>query len=744
MKKRKLNFALCTAMLLGVFATVGCGPTSSSSGSTSAGGSSGDVIDADGFHSDAYYAERNAVIPEGFTSLANTNANAPVRADGKYVAGGIEFDTKKEFRTTYTTDPKDSKFNYLTNTWTYNSEHYCNMVDGLVENDKYGNIVGALAKAYTVKDNADGTQTWTFKLKEGVRWVKNADETTVAEVKAQDFVTAIKYVLTPLNASGTVSIVTSFLKNAEEYFEETISDFSQVGVKAVDDYTLEYTLIEPTPYFITGLTYSPFLPLNEDFLEEQGSDFGTNENAILVNGAFRLTKFTASSSIEYTKNQHYYDKDHVYFDKVVKKFVPGTATATDLRGWYESNLIDSFTVNTTDEEGYRKYVSGADGTGTQRNPAHNSCNGILSSDGSTYIGYWNFNRGVFEYADNRDAKTAAQKKATSLALMNKDFRVGFLHGLDVLQYLKMVSPKEPYARLARAYTSRELCSANNKDYVDMVCAVYNQKQGTTGVNLTGIEQGGDPVFDATKAGQYFARAKTALKAAGLTEADFPIRIDVIGDMDVQSQPYDLAMFKAVEDASNGLIDIVYNIPRSDEENGRWGSQVSNFDFSMWSGWGPDYADPNTFLHTTAVDGDFAEYFGFEETQLHPQTIDALNALGKSSIVSAADPVQALEEEIMGAYNAKYLAGAKITDATRIAERYQKFAEAEYSLIYEEGLIVPWFQKNGYYAVVANTIPFQAGKASYGLQDDKLKNVIVTASAITKEQRASIVTEYNKK
>ena len=143
---------------------------------------------------------------------------------------------------------------------------------------------------------------------------------------------------------------------------------------------------------------------------------------------------------------------------------------------------------------------------------------------------------------------------------------------------------------------------------------------------------------------------------------------------------------------------------------------------MYSGWGPDYADPNTFLHTFAIGGDMVYSLGFNQTN--------------------ADEI-ALEKQVLGAYNELYEKAAKITDATKLAERYKAFAEAEYKLIYEDAIIIPWYTKTGYYATVSKTVPYQAGKATYGLTSDKLKNVIVSDSVITKEIRAAVKAEYDK-
>jgi oligopeptide transport system substrate-binding protein len=101
----------------------------------------------------------------------------------------------------------------------------------------------------------------------------------------------------------------------------------------------------------------------------------------------------------------------------------------------------------------------------------------------------------------------------------------------------------------------------------------------------------------------------------------------------------------------------------------------------------------------------------------------------------ADPD--LQHEILAAYQAKYEAAIAITDPTKTVERYQAFAEAEYTLIYELGIIIPYFSNTGTTASVARTVAHQKGTASYGLTADKYKGIVVTDTIISKEMRAKI-------
>ena len=101
-------------------------------------------------------------------------------------------------------------------------------------------------------------------------------------------------------------------------------------------------------------------------------------------------------------------------------------------------------------------------------------------------------------------------------------------------------------------------------------------------------------------------------------------------------------------------------------------------------------------------------------------------------------VDAYEKAILGNYDAKYRTAAAKKDT---AERFRAFAEAEYNLIYEEAIIVPWYTATGYSASVARTIPHQSGTAPYGLSSDKLKNVVVSDTPLTKEQRNAVNADW---
>ncbi len=161
-----------------------------------------------------------------------------------------------------------SSMNYLIEGATNEQTVGANVIDTLVEYNDVGELIPGLAETWEVSD--DGL-TWTFHLRKGVKWFNHLGE-PVADVTAHDFVSAAKYVCDPQNQSGTDYMILDLVAGAAEYYdtvseyyqtlaetdekvaENSGADFATVGVKAVDDYTLEYTTVDNYPFFPTCLT----------------------------------------------------------------------------------------------------------------------------------------------------------------------------------------------------------------------------------------------------------------------------------------------------------------------------------------------------------------------------------------------------------------------------------------------------------------------------------------------------------
>lgn len=119
--------------------------------------------------------------------------------------------------------------------------------------------------------------TYTYKLRKGVKWY-TSDGEEYAEVKAKDFVTGLKHAAD--GKSDGLSLIQDSIKGLAEYVSGESNDFSTVGVKAVDDYTVEYTLNKPESFWNSKVTTATMLPVNEEFLNSKGSDYGAQPHQV--------------------------------------------------------------------------------------------------------------------------------------------------------------------------------------------------------------------------------------------------------------------------------------------------------------------------------------------------------------------------------------------------------------------------------------------------------------------------------
>ena len=235
-------------------------------------------------------------------------------------------DAPRSFSYVYAVDP--SSLDYSVTSKSSTSDVIGNVVDGLLENDKYGNLVPSLAEDWTV--STDGL-TYTYKLRKGVKWYTSEGE-EYAEVKAQDFVTGLKHAADA--KSDGLSLIEKSIKGLEAYVSGETNDFSTVGVKALDDYTVEYTLNKPESFWNSKVTTATMLPVNEEFLNATGKDYGApTPSSILYNGPYFLKSLISKSVIEYEKNPNYCDKENVKIDNVKLTFYDGSDQESLIRSF---------------------------------------------------------------------------------------------------------------------------------------------------------------------------------------------------------------------------------------------------------------------------------------------------------------------------------------------------------------------------------------------------------------------------
>ena len=217
----------------------------------------------------------------------------------------------------YSADP--NTLDYIAATRTTTSDVTSNLVDGLLENDRYGNFVPSLAEDWTVSE--DGL-TYTYKLRKDAKWYTSEGEEYGA-VTAQDFVTGIKHAVE--SKSEGLFLIQNSIKGLDAYVKGETKDFNTVGVKALDDHTIQYTLVRPESFWNSKTTSGVLFPVNADFLKSQGKDFGSlKPSSILYNGPFYLKSLTSKSEIELVKNKDYYDAKNVHIDNVKLTFNDGS------------------------------------------------------------------------------------------------------------------------------------------------------------------------------------------------------------------------------------------------------------------------------------------------------------------------------------------------------------------------------------------------------------------------------------
>lgn len=193
-----------------------------------------------------------------------------------------------------------------------------NFIDGLIDYDADGKIIPRLAKTW---DEDDQGTSYTFHLRDDATW-SNGDPVT-----AHDFVYAWQRVVDPTtNAEYAILFVDAGILNAEEV---TAGDLpvEELGVKALDDFTLEVKLSDTVPYFLEFLTFPIFNPLNEAFVTQEGDKYAKSPEGLLSNGPFVLTDWVPGSSLSFKKNNDYVDADDVALDGIEYKILSDYQTA---------------------------------------------------------------------------------------------------------------------------------------------------------------------------------------------------------------------------------------------------------------------------------------------------------------------------------------------------------------------------------------------------------------------------------
>ena len=617
----------------------------------------------------------------------------------------------------YSDSREVASMDYLVTALASDHQYNVNFVDGLVICDSYGAYQPAVAESWTANEDAT---VWTFKLKKGVKWVTAAGD-EYGEVTAEDFVTGLRHAAE--FQSGTAYVVSSVdgfsdYMSAGDYSDEA---WAKVGVKAVDDYTVEYTLNAPTPYFYTQVEYTVFYPVNKTFLESKGDGckLGTPDtnsctfgqatpDSILYNGAYILSSFDVKSQTVMVKNPAYYAADEVYLEKVTVIYDEGSDPYEMIRS-FEQNVYAYAGLSTQwGDEVFNEMMAKYDG--------------YVNPTLSNYYAFgivFNYNRVTYENTAHADD---ADKENTKAAIRNENFRLAMKSAFDAQAYLEVSAPTEiAKATLRNINGVPNLVSTSDGTlYGTLVEDAYEEITGTR----VSLADGQWPWLSKENALAYIEAAK----ADGIT---FPVHVDMLViETSDRLTKQGLSFKQSIEENTDGQIivdlimrdqDTVQNIAYYSES---W--DEADYDISTFTGWGPDYVDPKSFVEIySPVDGYYMHSCGLTD-----------KGATQSDDFGADDELKTQ----LGFYEYEdlYRAADAITDD--LDARYKAFAKADAYLL-AHGLYIPTSMQTRS-ARVSHIVPFSAPYSS-GVSQYKYRGVQLQEDVVTTEQYQAAMAAWEK-
>ena len=366
----------------------------------------------------------------------------------EYLAGK-GYTLKDSFSMPYASDPVT--WDGLATSRAADTNAIINTYDGLMEYDVEGTLQPALAESYEVSD--DGL-TYTFHLRKDVKWTDSQGR-EVDTVKADDFVAGMQHMC---DAQGGLEyLVQGVIKNVSQYISGEVTDFDEVGVKAVDDYTVEYTLEEPCSYFMTMLGYTIFMPMSRSYYQSQGGKFGAeydssaadyqygkDSNSIAYCGPYLVTNATAKNTIVFKLSDSYWNKDNVNIKTLTWLFNDQsdvTKMYTDAKaGTVDYVNLNTSTMETAKSEGlYDQYAV------------------VSDTDATSFMAFYNINRTATANANDgttaKSTKSDEEIQRTNKALQNVHFRRAISFAADRGAYnAQQVGEDLKYTSLRNTFT----------------------------------------------------------------------------------------------------------------------------------------------------------------------------------------------------------------------------------------------------------------------------------------------------
>ena len=509
--------------------------------------------------------------------------------------------------------------NYLITTQENEMTVAANVVDCLVEYDNHGNIEPALALEWT--PNEDAT-VWTFKLREGVKWV-DKDGNEVGEVTAHDFVNSARYVCDAVNAAAGASQYTNIVAGAEEYNEWTAyqlalpnaydgtdesgnavklvknedgkeevleeaaeASVEDIGVKAIDEYTLEYTLTRSCPYFVSMVSTGPFMPSNGDFMAECGDKFGTSNEYLLYCGAYVLSTYEPQNQRILTKNASYWEPEAVYIDTIHSKYnAEASSVSTTM---YTAGDVDQADISSDLL------------TAMLEDPEY--ADDIHPTRGDTSYSYWY----LFNFDPNFDAEYEPEN--WNKAVNNENFRLSIYAAINRVALLSAQDAMDPASLVSNTITPAGFAAAS-ADF-------------TTYGDVAAFAEG--DYFNTEAALAYKDAAVQELTAEGAT---FPVKVLVLYNPTSSSWANESQILE--QNLENVLgTDYIDVIVQAGPDTGFLNERRAGNYALMKCNWGADYADPETWTDPFVEGSKYNFIFKSEDAEtkaLFAEYTDLVNA-----------------------------------------------------------------------------------------------------------------------
>ena len=573
----------------------------------------------------------------------------------------------------------------------------CNTNEGLLETDEKGKLIAGIATEWGTEDAG---LTWTFKLRDDVKWVDQQGNEK-ADMIADDYVTALEWILNSHknDAGNNASMPIATIKGAKEYREYTAGLSAEealaldkekfkemVGIETPDDYTVIYHCAAPTPYFDTLAVSACLYPISQAFFDEIGVENvkSAGIDQLWYNGPYILTEFIQGNTKTLTKNEKYWDKDCKLFDTVTVKLIEDTTVGYSL---YETGEIDNIDLS---EANLRTIYE------DESNKYHDYLTEKLPKKFSYQM--------KFNYAKKNEDGTDDTNWNTAVA--NEAFRKSIYYGLDLTKIYERSNLVNPLICENTAYTMRGLVYfSDGTEYTKKVEELIGlpESDGKTMRRL-----------DTDKAQELKKQAMEELKAKGVS---FPVEIDYYIPAGSQASLDGATVLKQIFSECLGDDYVKLNIGTyvssytQEVTNPRLHSIVMN-------GWGADYGDIQNFLGQETY-GEETAYYSNYYTYINDATDPELIATWKefTNLVNEANA---------------------ITDD--VDKRYEAYAKAEAYMI-EHAMTIPYNLEISWQLSKINE--YSRSNAIFGIQNYMYKNWETSVDAYTTEDYEKFAEEFNK-